>query len=307
MRQPTIERYHRRTPLSQIATLASATRPAFLSASVLPVLAAGALAAVPEGADVSMPLLMMAVLAIVLVHAGANVLNDYQDALSGNDATNAAFVYPFSGGSRFIQNGVISPREAQFLGAGLIVAGAVIGLGLVLAAGPWLLVVGGVGLALAVTYSAPPCLACRGLGDLTIIATFGVLPVVGTMLVLTGSAPAAAWWLGAVLGCFAAAILWVNSIPDIPADRAAGKLTLPARIGAFSAEQLLVVWFLLGFAILMIAPLPRATWIALAAAVPAAIAVREAAAGNLLRAMPATIITHAAVGVLLILGLLLAD
>ena len=306
MSEPTIDRYHGRTRANRLATALAATRPAFLTASILPVIAAGALAALPDGAENSVPLLVLAVINIALIHAGANVLNDYFDSVSGNDRANVAFVHPFSGGSRFIQNDVLSERDTLRLGLVLLFAGAVMGLAFAWVTGPKLLAIGALGTALAITYSSPPCLACRGLGDLVIGVAFGILPVAGTMLILTGAIPVEAWWLGAVIACFVAAILWVNSIPDIAADRLTGKLTLPVRLGDVWAARLLSAWFAAGFAILILSPLPRESWIALAGVIPATIAGRAAIAGQLIPAMPATILTHATVSLLLIAGLLYA-
>lgn len=306
MSEPTIDRFHGRTLANRLATAVAAMRPAFLTASILPVIAAGALAAVPPDARISVPLLVLAVVNIALIHAGANVLNDYFDSVSGNDRANVAFVHPFSGGSRFIQNDVLSEAETLRLGLVLLISGAVMGLWFVWETGPGLLIIGAIGTALAITYSSPPCLACRGLGDVAIGLAFGILPVAGTMLILTGSIPREAWWLGAVIACFVAAILWVNSIPDIAADRLTGKLTLPARLGAQWAARLLWAWFAAGFAILLLSPLPQPTWIALAAVLPAFVASRAAIARELIPAMPATILTHAAVSLLLTAGLLYA-
>ncbi|MBL8567255.1 MAG: prenyltransferase [Hyphomicrobiaceae bacterium] len=306
MSEPSIERFHGKSLTNRVATALAATRPAFLTASVLPVLASAALSASLGRGPIPLPLIALAVLGIALVHSGANVLNDYFDSRSGNDAANAGRVFPFSGGSRFIQNGVLSEAQTLQLGSGLIGAGTLLGLWLVSIGGTSLLVIGVIGIALAVTYSSPPCLACRGLGDVVIAVCFGVLPVVGTSVLLTGAVPREAWWLGAGFGCFVAAILWANSIPDIDADRAAGKLTLPARFGRQRASLVLPLWFVAGFTVLLGSPLPGATWTVLVAAVPALMASRTALAGRIAEALPLTILTHAMVGVVVTLSLALA-
>lgn len=307
MPEPTSEIYHGRTLKNRISTWFAATRPAFLSASVLPVMVAGTLVGFDRLAPETYTIrLLVCMLAIALVHAGANVLNDAFDDANGTDAANVGRLHPYTGGARFIQNGVLTHAQSLRLGLVLLLSGSVIGLIMVALTGPELLLVGAIGVVLAVTYTAPPCLVCRGLGDLVIAITFGLLPLVGVSLVLTGHIPLEAWWVGAGLGCFAAAILWINAIPDISADRSAGKLTLPARLGPKRAARLVSAWFVAGLAILLAAPLPPPTWIALLAAIPAGLASSAARSGNLARAIPLTIVTHAAVCVLLIIAFLIA-
>jgi len=305
LEEPTIEVYHGRTLQNRVATYLAATRPAFLTASVLPVLAAGALAQATTAGGVSAALVTLTVVNIILIHAAANVLNDYFDALNGTDGINTGRIYPFSGGSRFIQNNVLTVAEMGTFGFSLLAAGAVLGLYMVSLAGPLLLALGVVGTFIALIYSAPPCLACRGLGDIAVGTAFGVLPVAGTCLILTGSVPAGALWLGVVIGCFVAAILWVNSIPDIEADRSAGKLTIPVRLGAEGAARATPLWFVAGFALLAVSPLAHAGWVTLIGAVPAVLAGRAVVQNRLDAAMPLTIITHAAVCVLLAVAPLL--
>ncbi|MGA7800281.1 MAG: prenyltransferase [Gammaproteobacteria bacterium] len=303
MAEPDSEIFHGRTAANRIATLFAATRPAFLTASLLPVLAALAMAWGGQG-DLHVGAALLTLLNVALIHSGANVINDYFDARNGTDAVNHGRLFPFSGGSRFIQNGVLSVGETGWLGAGLLAAGALLGLGLAWWAGPFVLAIGLLGGALAIVYSAPPCLACRGLGDFVVAVCFGVLPVTGTVYIQLGSVPETAVWTGGGVGCFVAAILWVNSIPDIDADRRAGKFTVPARLGARRAAYGLPLLFLLGFCLLVAGSLPEGAYLALFAAVPAAFATRALLRGRLMPAIPLTLATHASVCILLTLGFL---
>ena len=303
MAEPTTELFHRRTAANRAAMLFAATRPAFLTASLLPVLTGLALAWGMEGELHALPALLT-LLNIALIHSGANVLNDYFDARSGGDAANRERVFPFSGGSRFIQNGVLSVDETRRLGTGLLAGGALLGLALTWMAGWPVLAIGVAGGLLAIFYSAPPCLACRGLGDIAIALCFGILPLAGTVYIQLGFVPAAAYWVGGIIGCFVAAILWINSLPDIPADHRAGKHTLPVRLGAERARWGLPALFLLGFALLFPATLPAGSYLALLAVVPAAIATQALLRGQLLPAIPLTLATHASVCILLSVGLL---
>jgi 1,4-dihydroxy-2-naphthoate polyprenyltransferase len=303
MNEPQVALFHQRTVANRLATYVAATRPAFLTASVLPVLVGIALSWQVHGA-IDWALAAATILNIVLIHAGANVFNDYCDARNGTDAVNTGRVFPFSGGSRFIQNGVLDVQRTFWLGAGLLAAGAVLGLAMAAVAGPFVLAIGAVGGALAIFYSAPPCLACRGLGDFVIALCFGMLPVAGTEYIQAGTVSAANWWLGAAVGCFVAAILWINSIPDIDADRAAGKWTLPARLGPQRAPYGLLALFVTGFLLIAIGPVPTGSWLGLLAAFPAGMAMRTLLRGQLLPAMPLTLATHASVCLLLVVGLL---
>jgi 1,4-dihydroxy-2-naphthoate octaprenyltransferase len=304
MGEPTSAIFHRSSLANQLLTMLAATRPAFLTASILPVLCAGALVHAMGTSDFPLALLSLAIVNIALIHSGANVLNDYFDALNGSDEANQERIFPFTGGSRFIQNDVLSRNETRNLGLALLAAGALLGLFMTAISGPLLLALGLIGGALAFFYSAPPCLSCRGLGDIVIALCFGLLPVAGTVYILQGSISAQAMWLGCAIGCFTAAILWNNSIPDIKADRLAGKLTLPARMGEKAARLALPLWFAAGFAILLASPLPPCKWLALLAIMPALLAARNAALGQTASAIVNTLFTHAAFCLLLCAGLL---
>ena len=207
-----------------------ATRPAFLSATLVAVLLGLAGAHANGVAIQALPALLTLVFALV-AHAGANVLNDYYDALSGCDAANSERVFPFTGGSRFIQNGVLTPRQTAVFGWSLL--GAVVPAGMWLAAhcGAGLLGIGLLGLVIGWAYSAPPLyLAGRGLGELAVTVGW-LLIVVGSDYVQRGGfsfMPLAAG-LGYVL--LLANLLYINQFPDWRADAQAGKRTLVVRLG----------------------------------------------------------------------------
>jgi 1,4-dihydroxy-2-naphthoate octaprenyltransferase len=303
MSEPTIEVFHRTSAGNRAATLFAATRPAFLTASLLPVLSGLALAWGMSG-HLNFGLALLTLLNIALIHSGANVLNDYFDARNGSDAANTQRIFPFSGGSRFIQNGVLSQIETLQLGLGLMGVGALLGLFFTAMGGLFILWLGLLGGLLAIFYSAPPCLACRGLGDIVIAICFGVLPVVGTVYIQSGTMADEAVWAGAIIGCFVAAILWINSIPDIEADKSAGKLTLPVRLGKRLAPYGLITLFALGFLLVVISPLSSGKYLALLAVVPATIAVVNLLRGQMIPAIPLTLATHASVSILLMVGFL---
>jgi len=107
-----------------------------------------------------------------------NVLNDYYDALIGTDAINTERVFPYTGGSRFIQNGVLTLRETGIFGAGLMGLAAAGGLWLTLRSGPGLLLIGAAGMLIGWTYSAPPLmLNSRGWGEACVATGFALIAI----------------------------------------------------------------------------------------------------------------------------------
>lgn len=103
----------------------------------------------------------LTLLAGVLLHATVNVLNDYYDAFNGSDDLNRDRVYPFTGGSRFIQNGVLTRQQTLVYGLGLMLAVIMIGIYLVSQSGMALLVVSSVLPPLALISAVPAFLSVR--------------------------------------------------------------------------------------------------------------------------------------------------
>jgi len=213
----------------------AATRPAFLSVTLAGCLI-GLAAAHADGVAIDAWRAVVTVLFALLAHAGANVLNDYHDALSGADAGNTQRIFPFTGGSRFIQNGVLTTHQTAVFAHALL--GLVIPAGLWLAAGAGsgLVAIGLAGLVLGWGYSAPPLkLASRGLGELAIAACW-LLVVIGSDFVHRGGFAWTPFAAGLSFALLVANLLYINQFPDRAADAAAGKRTLVVRLGVDSAK-----------------------------------------------------------------------
>lgn len=209
----------------------AATRPAFLSVTLAGALI-GLATACFSGAQLSPLKAFLTVFFALVAHAGANVVNDYYDALNGSDAANTDRLYPFTGGSRFIQNGVLTLAETRYFGYALLAAVIPPGIWLAINSAPGLIVIGIAGLAVAWAYSAPPLqLMSRGWGEGGIIAGW-LLVVLGTDFVQRGAFAALPLVAGLPFALLVAAILYINQFPDLAADRAAGKMTLVVRLGA---------------------------------------------------------------------------
>ena len=224
-----------------------ATRPAFLTIALAGCLLGFATAL---EAAFSWPLALFTVLLAVAAHAGVNVFNDYYDHLNGTDAVNVDRLFPFTGGSRFIQNGVMSPR--QMLVWALILFGGVIagGLWLIAARGPGLFWIGLAGLFIGWAYSAPPLkLNSRGLGEICVAAGF-LLIVVGADFVQRGGFSVQPWLLGLPYALLVTNVLYINQFPDRAADIHAGKRHWVARLEPAVAARGYWLILLLGAAFL---------------------------------------------------------
>jgi 1,4-dihydroxy-2-naphthoate octaprenyltransferase len=141
-----------------------ATRPAFFTASVLPVLVGTAWAgAVLHRFDGG--LFVLALAATVFAHAATNVYNDVGDDIIGADAGNDGRIYPYTGGSRFIQTGLLRRGEMIRIAVGFALAALALGVVLTLLRGVGVVGFGLAGLMLGLLYSLPGVqLSARGIG-----------------------------------------------------------------------------------------------------------------------------------------------
>ncbi|MCC6501513.1 MAG: prenyltransferase [Deltaproteobacteria bacterium] len=300
--------------MGRLKTLILATRPQFLPAIAAPV-GLGAAVAWRLSGEFSPALFAITLFAALCYHAGMNVLNDYYDSRNGADGLNLSPLTPFAGGSRFIQNGLLTQRDTLYLGAALLAAGTAAGLYLAWAATPLILVIGGLGLLSGYFYSAPPLfLAGRGLGEAIVGIDFGLLTVVGACMAQTKGLHIEAAVASLPLSFLIVAILVVNEFPDFESDSLSGKRNLVVRLGRRTARYGLLAIALFAFASVIIGVLtgfmPPLSLIALLGVIPAlrgsllVMKVYDDKAA-LLPAIKSIILSHLATGLLQITALVL--
>ncbi len=218
-----------------------ATRPAFLTAPVLPY-CVGAIWGGLAAGHFDYSIFGLAMLAIISVHAAANVLNDVIDERTGNDTLNTDRIFPFTGGSRFIQNAVLSPGRMMALVKGLLVVSVLLGGILVVLKGPAVLFFGLCGVALGVFYSLPPVsLSARGLGEVSVGLATGLLPLVGGSWLQSGGVDLDVLMLSVPASMWVMAILLINEFPDRRADAQVNRNTFVVRFGVDSTRHLYVL------------------------------------------------------------------
>jgi len=255
-----------------------ATRPPFLGVTLFACLI-GLGSAQASGVTITAFTAMATIVLALLAHAAVNVLNDYYDALNGTDAVNAERIYPFTGGSRLIQNGVMSVAATGRYGMTLLLLVIVGGLWLVPRAGSGLIIIGLAGLLIGWAYSAPPLkLNSRGLGELAVAAGFTLI-VLGTDYVQRQSFALTPLLAAGSYALLVTNILYLNQFPDRAADATAGKrhwvVRLPpdqARWGYVMIGVLAYGWLLI---VVLAGLLPARTLLALVAIIPTALAARS--------------------------------
>ncbi len=208
-----------------------ATRPPFLTVTVAGVLNGIAYARY-GGVPIHWLLALVTLIGAMLIHAAINVLNDYYDAVNGTDRINEERVYPFTGGSRFIQNEVFTEPQTLNYGLLLLATGVGIGVALTFVTDTRLIAFGLIGVFVGWAYSAPPFkLNSRGWGELCVALGFGILIPMGAEFVQRQ-----AWhWTSLLVflpyGLLVTNILYINQFPDRAADSTAGKHHWVVRLG----------------------------------------------------------------------------
>jgi len=243
-----------------------AARPRTLSLSMAPV-AVGATLAWAAEHKVAWAAVLAALVGSMLIQIATNLHNDAADAERGGDGADRV--------------GPLRATAAGLLAGGAVKRGALLCFALAALAGVYLVAVGGwpillLGLASIASGWAytggPRPIAYSPLGEVFVIAFFGVGAVGGTYWLCTLQFSAAALAGGLACGLFAAAVLLVNNQRDRESDARAGRLTLPMAIGARATHWLYGAFMLLPFAVLplLARALPRGeVWLALIAIVPA--------------------------------------
>ena len=175
---------------------------------------------------------LLAFSGLLLAHISVDVLNEYFDYKSGIDLE--TIKTPFSGGSGALPSGLISSRQALWLGIVSFLLAASIGVYFVMTRG-WLLLPLLLIAAICILFYTPFILRVRwpewapGVG-------MGTLPVLGAYFVQT-----AAYTLPAIIAAIPSGILvhnllLLNEFPDTEADRKAGRKTLSITMGKTKAS-----------------------------------------------------------------------
>ncbi len=182
---------------------------------------------------VSLPVLIGCMITTVFLQILSNLANDYGDSVHGADHAGR------QGPMRAVQSGAISRavmKRAVWILAFLSFASGMLLLYLALG---WkihtflfFVALGILSILAAVGYTAGKRpYGYAGLGDLSVLIFFGLVGVGGTYYLLTQQINYAIVLPAISCGVFAVGVLNINNVRDIESDRAAGKFSVPVRIG----------------------------------------------------------------------------
>jgi 1,4-dihydroxy-2-naphthoate octaprenyltransferase len=235
--------------LNKLSILFLASRPKFLTASAAPVLVGSTLGFAVAG-TFDWPLFLLALFAIMFLHSGANIANDYFDHISGNDWANKN-VTPFSGGRRFIQQGILSPKATLLASLLCLTIGTMLGvIILLIKQSIFILVLGLIGLLGGFFYTAPPVkLGYRGIGEFVIAFLFGILPVYGSYYLQTATIDLIPLPAACIVGILIFLVIFINEFPDLAADAAVNKKTLVVWLGVSACVWIYRIAIVLTFCI----------------------------------------------------------
>lgn len=216
-----------------------ATRPWSFPVSVMPVLVTTA-GLFWTGYEVSWCMALWAVAGIVLFHAAANALSDYYDYRRGVDAADTY-------GSRTLVDGAMTDVQVRRYAYILFALAVLNGLAIAWASSWSLLWIGAAGGLTAFFYWV---MKFRALGDVDIFLNFGLLPALGTAMVVApdaagGAVYTDALWLVLAYVPITNAVLHANNTRDIATDTRARIRTVPMIIGVRASQIIYYVEVLL--------------------------------------------------------------
>ncbi|MHB0764841.1 prenyltransferase [Stutzerimonas sp. NM35] len=237
--------------MNEAWALLGVVRGRFLLLTLSCVALGAALAANGQGGAVAAGEALLVLLGALAAHVAVNALNEWSDYRSGLDLRTRRTA--FSGGSGTLVARPDLLGRTLMLGLGSVLACVLIGLFFLLRK-PQLLLslapLGLTGLALVLLYTPwltrHPwlCLFAPGLGF--------ALMVLGARIVLGGPLECRDLLLILVPLLLSNNLLLLSQFPDIDADRAAGRRTLPMHLGCESALKVALAQWLLAYGVLFL-------------------------------------------------------
>ncbi|WP_417502122.1 prenyltransferase [Marinobacter sp.] len=234
--------------MSETVAVVRASRPNFLILAPLCV-GLGVAVAWQQGSPPALLDTLLVFVGALLAHAAVNLLNEYEDFVSGLDLITSRT--PFSGGSGALPETPSAAKRVLGAALGTLALVVLIGLYFLWQRGLPMLVLGTAGVVLVLTYtrwitrSPLLCLFAPGIG-------FGPVMILGTLVALEARLDATAITVSVISLLLVSELLLINQIPDAEADRKIGRRHLVITLGTRAAARLVSALFLSGYAVLVV-------------------------------------------------------
>ncbi len=170
---------------------------------------------------------LLATLGLLIAHAAVNIFNEYFDCRSGLDYKTRRT--PFSGGSGAVPSGLLTVREALWLGIACLVF--IVPIGAFFAAVKGWMLVPLLVLAVLLIVLYTPLILKMGYPEWSPGLGLGILPVMGAYFVHTGEYTLSALIASMPSYFLVHNLLLLNEFPDVEADITVGRRTLPIVVG----------------------------------------------------------------------------
>lgn len=291
------------------------TRARTLPVMLVPVIIGAALAW-QEGATFQWAWFLLTLIGALAAHLAANVTNDVFDFGEGADQAAQKMVTEgttLATGSQALMSGKYSLKGYRVLAVALFALALVCGLLLTIVR-PWAILFGIAGFLLAFFYVAPPLRLAyvgRGLGELDILISFGILPLVGSYYVQAGQVTVNALLASLPIGLYTTAVLYFHHFLHWRADEEVGKITPIVALGERNARIAGgVLLALIALTIIIDAVLQVFPWYSAIAAltvIPVFVALSRASGSlkNYLKLMATNMNSNLAAALLILIALLL--
>ena len=216
----------------------------FLAASAIAVTCGLALAIWASPSQFNILNAILIYLGVFCLHSSVDLLNDYFDFKRGIDLKTKKT--KFSGGTGVLPEGLLSPHSVYLAGIVFLFMGLIIGGVFVILKGYIIGLILSFAAISIILYSTK--LVNLGLGEL-FVGIKGMLIVIGTFYVQTSLISIESIVLGVVVGLLSSMVLFVNSIPDMRADKEGGRKTLAILLDLYSSK--VKFYFLMGLVTLI--------------------------------------------------------
>lgn len=195
-------------------------------------------------------LYILTLIGSILIHAAANIVNDYFDTLHGVDREGAPTTkyrpHPIISG--FLYANDLIKMTIAFVAIGFLIA-----VYLSIVSGLLALILGLIGIIIALSYTSPPvAYKYRALGEVFVLLSWGPIMVLGAYYVQTSQIHLTPVITSFSMGLLVASVLLANNIRDIEYDSSVKIKTIAIMLGKETALKTYALMIITAYIIMLI-------------------------------------------------------